>query len=91
MLKNTTIATKIMCALGMMAALVLVLAFVSANVLGLLSERVGEIAGTRVNQLSSIYEVMEQYDVVAGSARNLTIIADDATMKKTAGGPIPSG
>ncbi len=82
MLKNTTIATKIMCALGTMAALVLVLAFVSANVLGLLSERVGEIAGTRVNQLSSIYEVMEQYDVVAGSARNLTIIADDATMKK---------
>ena len=71
-----------MCALGIMVALVLVLAFAGANVLGLLNERIGEIAVTRINQLISVYEIMERYDAVAGSARNLTIIANDAALKK---------
>ncbi len=82
MLKNKTIATKIMCALGIMAALILALTFAGAGVLGLLNERIGEIAGTRINQLTSIYEIMQQYDAVARSARNLTIIGNDASLKK---------
>lgn len=81
MLKNMKMGTKVMSALGVMIVMVAIPTFIGVIQIGGLNEGLGVISGTRIPQLKMLCELIEQYDYVARSARNLAL-ADDGAIKK---------
>lgn len=82
LLTELKLGTKLMLGFGLTIVLVAIVTFIGASRMVLLNDNISGIVETRMPQMSMLYEIMKDYDVIARSARNIALTSDEGVRQK---------
>ncbi|MGO9533602.1 MAG: methyl-accepting chemotaxis protein [Syntrophobacteraceae bacterium] len=81
-LTKLKLGTKLWLGFGLMLVLAGIVTFIGSSRMGLLNEKITGIVQVRMPQMSMLYDIMKDYDVLARSARNISLTSDDGVRQK---------
>ena len=76
------LGTKMGTGFALILVLMAIITFISMNRIGVLSDRIGILAESRIVGMLHLYDMTEQYTALSQSARDISLTSDEAMNKK---------